>query len=91
MSMSNKLFRTTEVKNLLESYKGKSLEEIPEEHRELVEQVRSLGYDGSRAKKIKTVDIAKNTYDTLAPKCNEAVDVIEGLIQEKNDPSKNIE
>ena len=83
-------WRKSEEKKIADKYAGKELGEIPEEHRALVEQVRALGYEGKSSKKIKTQDIAKNTYDALAPKCNEAAGVIEGLVQEKSEQDQQL-
>ncbi len=40
-------WRLTDEKKVVDSYTGKEIEEIPEEHQELVRLIRSYGYDGN--------------------------------------------
>lgn len=40
-------WRNTREKKIVDSYVGKKIEEIPEEHQELVRLIRSYGYDGN--------------------------------------------
>ena len=67
--------------SIAQAYRGKAERTPPTE-----EQVRILRDEygiSLERKKIKTQDIAKTTYDALAPQCEEASQIIESLIEEQ--------
>ncbi|MGN1300615.1 MAG: DEAD/DEAH box helicase, partial [Clostridia bacterium] len=77
-NLYKKWLRTKE-KKIVDSYKGRALEEIPEEDRELVKTMRSYGY--GLYKKITGQDVGKASYSANVEMCDQAQEVIDNLIQ----------
>ena len=77
-NLYKKWLRTNE-KKIVDSYKGRALEEIPEEDRELVKTMRSYGY--GLYKKITGQDVGKASYSANVEMCDQAQEVIDNLIQ----------
>ena len=89
-------WKRSEEKKIIDSYTGKNLEEIPEEHRELVEKIRGYGYFGRKTKTVKElvrkvgkeISIEENSK---AKEFLESISCEKQIEGEKNDPSGNIE
>ena len=56
-------WKDTNEKKIVDGYKGKDLEEIPEEHRTLVKQMREFGYKGKKKRTSK--DIAHASISSI--------------------------
>ena len=80
-------WKKSEEKKIVDKYKGKEVKEIPEEHRKLVELMRSYGYLGHK-KKIRRHDLGKVGLTSTVTDCDEAQEILEKDLEEA---SKNQE
>ena len=88
-------WRKSKEKELIDDYyEGKKLEEFTEEEQAIINELIQFGYKyRKRGKSLNPEDIAQATYDALAPACDEAENLINGLIKEQkeqNNPEVNV-
>ena len=73
-------WRKSEEKKIVDRYAGMKLEEIPEEHRKLVQTIRNYGYLG---KVIKAQQIGKATYMANVEECDQAQSVLDESVKKE--------
>ena len=73
-------WRKSEEKKIVDRYAGMKIEEIPEEHRKLVQTIRNYGYLG---KVIKAQQIGKATYMANVEECDQAQSVLDESVRKE--------